>query len=206
MDQPEPSSPSGAGTPPPLLEGLPWESPSAGPASFFRTLYEIAVHPRPALAAPARAGWPRAVLFAALVWLLIFALRYLLFRMWSPLPGPGAGPMLANLMGYLLMAALFLLLFSGAVQLALRLQNRGGSLPPFAAVLRAVCYCQTSYVAMLLPMVGLLAHVVWNVILLTLALHLGLGLERRIALRAAALPMAAFLLLWIILTWRTLGG
>jgi len=204
MNQDQSARPAGA--PPPPLEALPWEAGSPGPLAFLQTLTAIIARPAQALAAPARAGWLRAALFTVLVWLLVFLLRYLLFRIFSPLPGSSLNALLVSLMGYLLMAAVFLALYSGAVLLALRLQGAGTDAAPLPAVLRAVCYSQTSYLAVLVPMVGLLFHVVWCVILLTQALVLGLRLPRNVALRAAAIPMAAFLALWLLGTWLVMRG
>ena len=204
MDQDQ--SPRSPGALPPPLGALPWEADQTGPLAFFQTMIAIIARPRQALAAPARANWLRAVLYTVLVWLLVFVLRYLLSRLFSPLPGSGLNAILLSLMGYLLMAAIFLVLYSGAVLLALRLQGADAQDAPLTAVLRAVCYSQTSYLAVLVPMIGLLCHVVWSVILLTQALVLGLGLSRKAALRSAAIPMAVFLGLWLIGTWVAMRG
>ncbi|MEW5912859.1 MAG: hypothetical protein AB1814_09915 [Thermodesulfobacteriota bacterium] len=192
--------------PPPPPTALPWEAGSPTPQAFLRTLIAIIARPRQALAAPAQAGWPRALLYTALVWLLVFVLRYLLFALFSPRPLFNLNAVLGGLLAYLSMAAVFLALYNGAVLLALRLQGAGAAAAPWPAVLRAVCYSQTSYLAVLVPMVGLMIHLVWCVVLLSQALVLGLGLARKAALRAAAVPMALFLALWVLSTWLALRG
>ncbi len=196
--------------PPPLLSEeappLAWENPAAGPSAFFLTLWEIISRPRQAFSAPIRAGWPRAALFALLCWLLIFAARYLAFRLWSTSPSPGLSMMLLSLLGMLIQAAVFLPLYSGAVFFTLRLLVKDAPVPPYALVLRAVCYSQVTTLALLLPMLGLVAHVVWNVVLMTQALSLGLGVNRRHALQAVVLPMAGFFLLGLLFSWLAMGS
>ena len=196
--------------PPPLLTEEPpplaWENPAVGPSAFFLTLWEIVSRPKQALATPARAGWPRAALFALLCWLLVFAARYLAFRLWAMGPSPGLGVMLMALLGMLLQAAVFMPLYSGAVFFTLRMLRKGGPVPPYTLVLRAVCYTQVTTVALLLPMLGLVAHVVWNVVLMMQALNLGLGVSRRHALQAVVLPMAGFFLLGLLFSWLAMGG
>lgn len=200
-EQNQPPLPLMTEPPPPLA----WENPAVGPSAFFLTMWEIISHPKQALATPARAGWPRAALFALLCWLLVFAARYIFFRLWSTGPGLGLGLMGLLLLGVLFQAAMFVMLYGGAVHFTLRLLLKGSPGPPYGSTLRAVCYTQATAVAFLLPMVGFIGYVAWNVILVTLALNLGLGIERRKAIRAAVLPMTAFLVLWVLFSWLADG-
>jgi hypothetical protein len=178
---------------------LPWEAPGAGVKEFFLTMYGIMARPSWALAAPLAGPWPRWAGFALIMWFLVFLARYLLSWAWSAGAMGGLEMLAWGIMGMVVQAAIFLPLYSGAVYLTLKLLTQGQNPPPFAPVLRAVCYSQVSTAAMLLPMVGIIAHIVWNVALLSIALRASLGLTRRTALLGVILPMIAFFLLGLAL-------
>lgn len=190
--------------PPPRPTALPWETPGAGIRELFLTMYGIMARPSWALAAPPGGLWPRWVGFTMIIWFLVLLARYMFSWAWSPEAG-GLAMLVWSILAMLLQAAIFLPLYSGAVFLTLNLLRRGAHAPSFPLVFRAVCYSQVSTAAMLLPLVGIFVHFVWNVVLLTIALKAGLGLPTRAALLGAILPLLGFFLLGVLLASVGLG-
>ncbi len=200
----EQAPPEQEAAPPPRPTALPWEAPGAGIREFFLTMYGIMARPSWALSAPPGGLWPRWVGFTLIIWFLVILARHLFSWAWSPEAG-GLTLLLWSILAILLQAAIFLPMYSGAVFLALNLLRRGAYAPSFPLVLRAVCYSQVSTAAMLLPVVGIIVHFVWNVVLLTIALKAGLGLPTRAALLGVTLPLLGFFLLGVLLASIGLG-
>ncbi len=202
MPEPQATPPPAGSDPPSAAPSLlPWEAPGAGIKEFFLTMYGIMARPSWALAAPPAGPWPRWAGFALVMWFLVFMARFLLSWAWSAGAMGGLEMLAWGILGMVVQAAIFLPLYSGAVCLALKMltQGQAAAPPPFAPVLRAVCYSQVSTAAMLLPMVGIIVHLVWNVALLSMALRASLGLSKRTALLGVILPMLAFFLLGLVL-------
>lgn len=185
---------------------MPWEVPGAGARAFFATMYGIMARPRWALSAMPAAAWPRWVGFAVGMWLLVFLARYLLHLAWNPGPLGGLGVLVWGLFGMLVQAAVFLPIYSGAVHLTLKLLTKGHPAPPFLLVLRLVCYSQVTTAALLLPVVGIFAHLFWNVYVLATALAVGLNQDKRNAILGVVLPMIAFFLLGMLLASLGMRG
>ncbi|MBU1275394.1 MAG: hypothetical protein KJ720_08455 [Proteobacteria bacterium] len=190
--------------PPPIM--MPWEVPGAGIKAFFATAYGIMARPRWALAAQPAASWPRWAGFAVGLWLLVFLARYLLHLAWIAGPAGGVAVLLWGILGMLVQAVVFLPIYSGAVHLTLRILAKGRPSPPFALVLRLVCYSQVTTAALLLPMVGIFAHLLWNVYVLATALTVGLGQDKRSAILGVVLPMIGFFLLGMLLASLGMGA
>ncbi|MCF8034369.1 MAG: hypothetical protein K9K66_10320 [Desulfarculaceae bacterium] len=190
-------SPGPEAAPPP--SGLPWEAPGAGIREFFLSMYGIMARPSWALSAPPGGAWPRWAGFALIMWFVVFIARYLLSWAWSMGDMGGPEMLLWGILGMLIQAAVFLPLYSGAVYLTINLLLRGRPAPPYPLVLRAVCYSQVSTAAMLIPMVGIFAHMIWNVWLMAVGLRAGLGIDRRTALLGVILPMVGFFVLGMLL-------
>lgn len=208
MPEPPPDFPSEPQAPPPPPPPIimPWEVPGAGPKAFFATMYGIMAKPRWALSAQPAASWPRWTGFALGMWLLVFFARYLFTFAWSVEPTGGAVILLWAIFGMLIQAAVFLPVYSGAVHLTLRLLAKGRPSPPFALVLRLVCYSQVTTAALLLPMVGIFVHLLWNIYVLATALSVGLGQDKRNAILGVVLPMIGFFLLGVFLAGLGMGA
>jgi hypothetical protein len=181
---------------------MPWEMPGAGAKAFFATMYGIMAKPRWALSARPAAAWPRWVGFAVGMWLMVFLARYLFSVAWSVETSGGVSVLLWGIMGMFIQAAIFLPIYSGAVQLTLKILGKGLPAPPFALVLRLVCYSQVTTAALLLPVVGIFAHLLWNIYVLSIALSVGLGQDKRNAILGVLLPMIGFFLLGVF--WASL--
>jgi hypothetical protein len=195
----------GPEAPPPIQ--MPWENPGAGAKAFFGTMYGIMAKPRWALSARPAASWPRWVGFAVGMWLLVFLARYLFIFAWSlEDTGGGISVLLLGLVGMFIQAAIFLPIYSGAVHLTLRVLAKNGPYPPFSLVLRLVCYSQVTTAALLVPMIGIFAHLLWNIYVLSVGLNVGLGQDKRTAILGVVLPMVGFFLLGMLLAGLSLGG
>jgi len=197
---------SGQAPPPPTPPAvLPWEAPGAGVKAFFLTMYGIMARPSWALRAPPAGLWPRWAGFTLIMWFLVFVARYLLSWVWSMGAVGGVQMLAGGMMIMVVQAAIFLPLYSGAVLLTLNLLLKENSPATFSLVLRAVCYSQVSAAAMILPMVGIIVHLIWNVVLMAIGLRSSLGIGLRPALLGVLLPMVAFFLLGVILAGLGLG-
>jgi len=204
----DPQAPETPPPPPPPPPGImmPWEVPGAGPKAFFATMYGIMAKPRWALSAQPAASWPRWVGFAVGIWLLVFFARYLFTIAWSVQSSGGMSVLLFGILGMLIQAAIFLPIYSGAVHLTIRILGKGRPAPPFALVLRLVCYSQVTTAALLLPMVGIFVHLLWNIYVLAIALSVSLGQDKRSAILAVVLPMIGFFLLGVMLAGLGMAG
>lgn len=133
---------------------LPWETGSGLLAGLPRTVYEVMLRPRRAFAAPPAAGWPRAMIFAAILSLLPPAVLWPLGRA----PGPG-----------LWLAALAWMPFNAGL-VHLMLWAAGGASQGFTATLRVAGYAQAAILLTFIPYFGLAAFALWHLLVMILGL------------------------------------
>ena len=92
------------------------------------------------------------------------------------------------------------------VRLTLRGLAKNGDYPSFLMVLRLVCYSQVAGIASIVPIIGAWAAPIWNIYLLAIGLHVGLGQSKRNAFLAALTPVIVMILLFIFLAVLLLAG
>ncbi len=134
--------------------GLPFETGSGFLAGLPLTVYLVLLKPKQAFAAPARAGWPRAMIFAVILSLLPAAILWPL----GLAPGPG-----------LWLAALLWMPFNAGL-VHLLLWAVGGASQGFTVTLRVAGYAQAAILLTFIPVYGLWVFALWHLAVMIIGL------------------------------------